>query len=1158
MKKMKKILLFALLIFFSRTASCFAGFIYQNFEPNNGSTVYGWPGYQTAVGFSISGEPVHSGTRSWKSIAQYQYGGTIIEAQTQSGNVNFDPTKNDRFSFWIYAVVPFPWGGYDTVGVKFFDNNLYSSNGFTVWTTKTFFNEQWTKLHVLLSQLPSDFDLAHVNKVEFIFYEHGTYYLDDIHVVREDRKYQSFEPEERYGSTVSEYGWAWSASDTADFSAAGEPAYEGLHSWKFVSTQKWGGTGIQSQEKKFISAPSPEQSFWHVDLRPDRNDRLTFWVHALPQNGMDNSVAIQFYDNGQHSTDLTKVVAWTTNAASYGQWTRMTVLFNTLPSTLNLNDINKIQFQQYWPGTYYFDDIRAVGPTIKISEASLTSGTISWNLIPGAGKYILEESRIGPEGPWVIAYSGAHPFEFEPAPGPIIYSDQIPPEKKSSAESPCALPHLLKPAKKVSRVTKLWYRVRWEDAVTTANPIPYVSPWSEVVQYTPPSVVVKHKQLTQGILEWTKVPLGQFYEAQSAPTKNGPWTQIYYGYFPAQPLAAQQGTWYRVRALHKKGSVITDVTDWSSPQRYALGQDFLRAVGTMIKEENGQGSEIVLQGVNLGGYLLTERFFTGLGDGDNPIVEDDWTIRDILTQRFGATGCQELLRIYQDAYIKNFDLDYLKDLGVNLVRLPIFYRILQNDDGTWVLNNQGQIDFSKIDYIVEECANRGIYVLLDLHGAPGAQSPEAHTGRVNFNKLFENSPDGQMYRQRTEDLWEAIADHYKDNPWVCGYDLLNEPTGAPTNADLWSMYDRLYDAIRVIDQNHMIVMEGIWDWTTLPKPVDMNWNNVAYQFHYYLWNFDEDIQAHMAYIDQEIAEAQIQQPLYQVPVMIGEFQGFTQKAIWEYYLQKFNEQHWSWAGWTYKTSPSPSNWGFFNQANYATTLPKFRDPGGDSYTVLANKFKRYATTDYHARNVTLTDTMDHYLVPPITTPFIKRLMPESVLSAATDVYVKGKNFGATQGSGSVLLGGTTPLPVVAWSDELIHVYVPSTVTSFYDMLTVQTAQGSSRQKVLHIIQPPQVMSVSPPSGSAGTQIAIHGTDFGAYKGEVNFSFLPGSSNNGASSIVSWSDTLIKCIVPSDASTGYVTIVTPYGNAVFYFTVGKSFGKKAPQNSFSRNIFEPIK
>ncbi|HOD11897.1 MAG TPA: cellulase family glycosylhydrolase [Candidatus Omnitrophota bacterium] len=1130
-KRVKIFLSTAIFVVFQTTIS-FAGSIYQNFEPNNGSVAYGLPGYQSAVSFSGPGEPVHSGARSWKVMTAYQWGGTTVESQVQAGDVNFYPTKNDRISFWVYAVIPFPWGGFDTVGMKFFDNNNYALSGFTVWTTKTFFNEQWTRLDILFSQLPADFDLEHVNKVEFIFYQHGTYYLDDIQIVREDRSYQSFEPQQRFGSTASEYGWKWNPADTVDFSGPGEPVQEGLHSWKLVSTQKWGGTGIQSQEKKYVATPTPEQSFWHVDLRPDRNDRLTFWVYALAENGLDNSLAVQFYDHGQHSNDQTKVVVWTKNASRYGQWTRMTILFSDLPSTLDLYDLNKIQFQQYWPGTYYFDDIRAAGPTIKISEAKLAEGIISWALVPGAGKYVLEESRVGPQGPWVVAYSGAHPFDFEPMPAPIIYSDKVSTGKQQETAPP---PYLIKPLRRVSRVTKLWYRVRWEDAVTTAHPVPYVSPWSDVVEYMPPSLVIKYKKLTQGVLEWTKVPQAHLYEAQSAPSKSGPWTQIYYGYFPAQPLAVQQGTWYRVRALHKKGSDITDITDWSVPQRYVQGQGFLHSAGTMIKDENGQGNEVVLQGVNLGGYLLTERFFTGLGDGDNPTIEDDWTLRDVLIQRFGEVGCRDLFKTYQNAYIKNFDLDYLKEIGVNLVRLPIFYRILQNDDGTWVLNDQGQIDFEKIDYVVDECANRGIYVLLDLHGAPGAQSPEAHTGRANFNKLFENSPQGEIYRQRTEDLWIAIADRYKDNPWVCGYDLLNEPTGAPTNADLWSMYDRLYDAIRAVDQNHIIMMEGIWDWATLPTPSSMNWNNVVYQFHYYLWGSDEDVQAHMAFIDQKVAEGQVQQPLYQVPVMIGEFHGFTQKAIWEYYLQKFNEQRWSWATWTHKTYPAPSNWGFFNHAFYGTELPRFRDPGGDPYATLADKFKRYATLDHHERNAALTNIMDAYLVPPIITPFIKRVSPESVLVVATDFYIHGKNFGVTQGSAVVSFNGIA-IPVISWSDDLIRAYIPSTITSLYGTVTVHTGQGISNPKLLHVIQPPQVTSVVPPSGPVGTQIWIYGKDFGSYQGKVKFYSPPGSTNGGLAEILSWTDTRIRCTVPNDAITGPVTIMTPYGNATFGFAV----------------------
>ncbi|HQL41415.1 MAG TPA: hypothetical protein PLO93_03880, partial [Candidatus Omnitrophota bacterium] len=163
-KRVKIFLSTAIFVVFQTTIS-FAGSIYQNFEPNNGSVAYGLPGYQSAVSFSGPGEPVHSGARSWKVMTAYQWGGTTVESQVQAGDVNFYPTKNDRISFWVYAVIPFPWGGFDTVGMKFFDNNNYALSGFTVWTTKTFFNEQWTRLDILFSQLPADFDLEHVNKV---------------------------------------------------------------------------------------------------------------------------------------------------------------------------------------------------------------------------------------------------------------------------------------------------------------------------------------------------------------------------------------------------------------------------------------------------------------------------------------------------------------------------------------------------------------------------------------------------------------------------------------------------------------------------------------------------------------------------------------------------------------------------------------------------------------------------------------------------------------------------------------------------------------------------------------------------------------------------------------------------------------------------------
>ena len=661
---------------------CYAGIMFQDFEPDNGSTTYGWSiaPYYFYVNFSPPAVPIHvfSGLRSWLVETMsplYYWPSTGIASQVQTWDFDVDLEKNDRLDFWTYQLPH--WGGHNNVGVKFFDNDLYASEGFEVWTTNGTFSHQWSKLTVLFSQLPPDFDLEHINHLQFTTYWPGKYYYDNIAAVRQDRIYQAFEPALRNNPPASEYGWKWNDDDTVGFSGEGEPVYEGSHSWKLVTEHNWSGTGLQSQEQKLIEGEEDwEQSFWHVDLHPEKNDRLLVSVYGLPQNGMDNNLAVQFYDHGDHHTDETKVVAWTKKAATYNNWTRLEVPFSDLALTLNLNDLNKIQLQQYWPGTYYFDDIRASGEIIKIDEESLSQGIVSWDRVEGAGKYILEESRISSNGPWLQVYDGVR-NRFN-----------------------------------VTRITKLWYRVRWEERNTSGNNVPYISSWSDVAFYVPTPIVMDVERLKDGFLEWNAIPQGDWYEVESALNKEGPWRRIYKGRYPNNPLNATEGHWYRVRGLnveykkvilndlhfqeaipegerskritHIKKGTVTDVTSWSMPQTYVPGEGFLKTVGTILKDEDGTGSEVILQGVNLGGLFLIEKWMTGIGAGDDPNIEDDFTIRDILTTRFGQEGSDELLTVYQQEYAKAIDFDKLKNMRVNFVRLPIFFRLLQDDEGTYL------------------------------------------------------------------------------------------------------------------------------------------------------------------------------------------------------------------------------------------------------------------------------------------------------------------------------------------------------------------------------------------------------------------------------------------------------------------------------------------
>lgn len=189
-----RVLISTILFFFQiLSASCFSETIYQNFENNNGTPhrdnrdslpiEYGWGFNEAVVQRSAPGEPVHSGTYSWAVTVPRGpkvHAGTAIISATQSFNMNFIEYCYDRISFWIWSD-PSQVGDH-TVMLKFFDQGQYQDTGVGIWTKENQRAKyrEWTRLEIYFNDLPQDFDLKHVTKIEFFNYWDGTYYYDDI------------------------------------------------------------------------------------------------------------------------------------------------------------------------------------------------------------------------------------------------------------------------------------------------------------------------------------------------------------------------------------------------------------------------------------------------------------------------------------------------------------------------------------------------------------------------------------------------------------------------------------------------------------------------------------------------------------------------------------------------------------------------------------------------------------------------------------------------------------------------------------------------------------------------------------------------------------------------------------------------------------------
>ena len=366
---------------------------------------------------------------------------------------------------------------------------------------------------------------------------------------------------------------------------------------------------------------------------------------------------------------------------------------------------------------------------------------------------------------------------------------------------------------------------------------------------------------------------------------------------------------------------ITGITQVSA--REALGSnDFLKVNGTQIRKQKGTGDIVYLRGTNAGGWLVQE-------DWMNPTnASDQKTMMTTLANRFGASKRDELVSTYENNYWTTQDFDNCAEMGMSVIRLPFTYMNLCDDNGNLKSNA-----FDRLDWFVQNCSQRGMYVILDMHGAFGSQNGMDHSGEINDGKqLYYN----QSNKDKTLNLWKKIAEHFKGNPAVAAYDILNEPgiKAAATYSLHWDFYNEIYNTIRSKDSNHIIIMESCWDADNLPRPSQYGWTNVAYEYHYYPWSAQNSSDAQKSYFSGKVSD--IANHNYGVPTFVGEFTCFEQEEGWKAAMSTFNGQGWHWTTWSYKVTGN-SSWGIYNHN------PEKVDIYNDSADTIKNKWSAVGT-----------------------------------------------------------------------------------------------------------------------------------------------------------------------------------------------------------------------
>ncbi len=294
-----------------------------------------------------------------------------------------------------------------------------------------------------------------------------------------------------------------------------------------------------------------------------------------------------------------------------------------------------------------------------------------------------------------------------------------------------------------------------------------------------------------------------------------------------------------------------------------------------------EGERLHLKGVNLGNWLLPEGYMFKMRNCNSPRKLDQ-AIRELI----GNTATTAFWDDFLENYVTEADIKWLSEAGVNLIRLPFDYRLLTHDD----FLGRDIHGYTYLDRAIDWCGKYNIYVLLDMHAAPGGQTGDNIDNSDGYPWLMVD----EGTQEQVCDIWQEIAKRYADNSTVIGYNLLNEPIPHYFKDDrlgpyLEPLYKKITKAIRVVDTDHIVFLGGaVWetDFSVFSEPFD---DKLAYTFHkYWMPPEQKQIQEYVDFRDK-----------YNVPILMGE-SGENEDAWVRDFRELLDKNEIHWTFWPYK------------------------------------------------------------------------------------------------------------------------------------------------------------------------------------------------------------------------------------------------------------------
>ncbi len=338
----------------------------------------------------------------------------------------------------------------------------------------------------------------------------------------------------------------------------------------------------------------------------------------------------------------------------------------------------------------------------------------------------------------------------------------------------------------------------------------------------------------------------------------------------------------------------------------AQTNQFITAKGKDITGIDGK--PFLIKGTNLGNWLVPEGYMFKFSHATSPRLIDE-----ALTELIGPSATSDFWKHYLDVYITKEDIHYLKTTGINSIRIPFNYRLFTNEN--YMGDNDSTRGFIYLDKAIKWCREEGLYVLLDMHCAPGGQTGDNIDDGYGYPFLFESEKN----QAQTINIWKRIANHYKNETTVIGYDLLNEPIAhyfdkEKLNPLLEPLYKKITAAIRTVDRNHLLFLGGAqWDSDFKPfgKPFD---DKLVYTFHKYWTATTKDVIQDYIYFRDK----------YNVPIYCGETGENDDDWVMQF-RKTLEENNIGWHYWPYKKIDNMRGFVTFKMPTYYDSIIAYAD-----------------------------------------------------------------------------------------------------------------------------------------------------------------------------------------------------------------------------------------